>query len=87
MNLDQLIAEGEGVRTSCFEVGAYGVGGFLTGLPYEEWISKSIYYLEDNCDNATLLNRFRTAATNAAGNDTKHYDTMMGVLKALKAFE
>lgn len=84
--LDKLIEEGVAVRQSCYTPKSTYGGDYLSGEAYETWIAKCIFYVEENSKSATLTQRFLRAAENASGNGPEHYNTMMGVLKALKEF-
>lgn len=84
--LDKLIEEGEKVRQSCCKNGET-VGNYLDGEDYEKWIAKCIMFMEKNHKGETLTKRFISASEQAVGNGPEFYDTMMGILKAIKDFE
>jgi hypothetical protein len=49
----------------------------------EKWITKCIIFLEKNYHKQTNTQRFIDASSHAVGNDVKHFDTMMGIIKGL----
>jgi len=43
-------------------------------------------YLEDHHKGTTITDRFLEASKSAVGNDIRYYETMIGILKALKEY-
>lgn len=85
MTLDDLIKEGEIIKTTAKQ-GQFGP--YLTGEEYATWINKCILYMEKNHSDSELRTKFIDASKNALGNGVHpHFENMMGVLKALRAFE
>lgn len=83
--LKNLINEGQEIRK---QAKASSMGGeYISGEDYETWIAKCILFLEKNYPNQTLTKKFIAASERAVGNGTEFYDTMIGVLKALKEHE
>ncbi|WP_340017887.1 hypothetical protein [Paenibacillus sp. FSL H3-0457] len=62
-------------------------GEFLTGEDYETWIAKGILFMERTYPNDTLTKKFIEASKDAAGNGVSHYNTMIGILRALNEYE
>ncbi|NRS15833.1 hypothetical protein HP398_05215 [Brevibacillus sp. HB1.4B] len=83
--LEKLIQEGEHVRQTCAHDGM--VGQFMNGEDYEKWIAKCILFMERTYPKETLTQRFLDASKNAVGHSVSHYDTMIGILKALHEYE
>lgn len=88
MNLEELISEGEEVKHANIQESSMG-GHFISGEDYERWITKCIIHLENNLGNfsQTIIDKFIKASEKAVGNDVGYYDTMIGILKALKETE
>ncbi|WP_121615200.1 hypothetical protein [Virgibacillus halodenitrificans] len=88
MNLETLIEEGEKVKASNTKQSSRG-GSYISGEEYEKWIAKSIIFLEDNEEefSSFLIEKFKRASEQAVGNSVRHYNTMIGILKALHETE
>lgn len=79
--LEELINEGAELKSKCYQQSQFA--SYMTGEPYELWISKGIFYLDKYFAKHALTDKFKNAANNAVGNDLEYYEEMMGVLKAL----
>lgn len=78
--LKQLITEGEQVKARNIKS---GVGfNYISGEEYTNWIAKCVIFLQRGNYNKEMTERFIAESKTANGNDAKHYDTMMGILKA-----
>ena len=79
--LVELINEGEVMKVNNYHSSEYG--NYVHGEDYEKWITKCIIFLEENYQKRTITQRFIDASKHAVGNDVKHYDTMMGIIKGI----
>lgn len=81
--LEELISVGPqikaaGTRSSDF-------GSYITGEEYEFWISRCLIFVNKHIGNThPLSKKFNEAADSAYNNGSHYYETMMGVLRALK---
>lgn len=78
--LKELIKEGEDLKKF---IQSGMVGEFITGEEYAKWIYKCIGYLEKKHTSTTATKRFIEESKHAVGNDVKHYQIMLGIMKAL----
>lgn len=81
--IDNLITEGEVIIEKAVTSGLYGIPCYK-GEEYETWISKCMYLMENYFKDTDWYNKFQSASKNAVGNGKEYYDTMIGVLKAIK---
>lgn len=86
--VEKLISEGQSVVERNKKPAMYG-DYYVTGVEYEEWISKVVFFLEDNKEQIPefLYDRVIDAANRAVGNGTEHFDRIIGVLKSLSERE
>lgn len=84
--VETLILEGEGVINTVGKNGLYGET-YYDGEEYEKWISKCIIIMDKYFKESKLYKKFITASERAVGNGKEHYDTMIGVLKAINEGE
>jgi hypothetical protein len=82
--VEKLISEGQNIVEKNKKPAIYD-GYYVTGVEYEEWIAKVIFFMEDNKDKIPefLYDRVIEAAKTAVGNGTDLFDRIVGVLKSL----
>jgi hypothetical protein len=80
--LEDLINQGENVKRSCYHVSEYG--SYLAGVEYETWISKCILFLNNYFTDNDLTVKFKNASISAVNNSIEYFDTMIGVLYAIR---
>jgi hypothetical protein len=85
--LDKLIEEGELARKTCVSEGMYGE--YLSGELFEKWVAKCIIFMENEHKGETIAKNFieATKERNVSGKSISSYDTMIGILKALKEYD
>lgn len=78
----ELIESGKEVVERNKKNAMYG-GYYVTGVEYEEWIARVIYFMEDNKEKFPefLYDRVISSADKAVGDGTEHFDAIVGVLK------
>lgn len=83
--LDSLIKEGEEVILKARSAlnRPYTIEVFK-GAEYEMWISKCELVLHKYFKDDPIVNKFKDASSKAVGNGKKYYETMRGVLMALR---
>lgn len=78
-----LIEQGEKVVRENYHSSDFGE--YISGVDYEEWIAKVIFFMEDNKEKfpTFLYERVIEAAGNAVGNGKQHFDRIIGVLRTV----
>ncbi|GAA0313699.1 hypothetical protein GCM10008967_00230 [Bacillus carboniphilus] len=86
--VEKLISNGQEVVNRNKQPGIYS-DSYVSGVEYEEWIAKVIFFIDDNRKNIPefLYNRVIEAAKDAVGNGTEYFDRIIGVLKSLSERE
>ncbi|MGF2617745.1 hypothetical protein FZC84_11960 [Rossellomorea vietnamensis] len=82
--VEKLIDDGQTVVDRNKQEAMYG-GYYVSGVEYEEWIAKVIFFMEDHKEKIPefLYKRVIEAANSAVGNGTEHFDRIVGVLRTL----
>lgn len=84
--LISLILKGEDVKNRNY-ISNGSSPSYIKGSEYEKWISECQGVLEVFYSDHPLKNKFIAASNRAVGNGLSYYDTMKGVLEALKSME
>lgn len=81
-NANELIKKGQEVVERNKKPTMYE-GYYVTGVEYEEWIARVIFFVEDNKEKFPefLYDKLIHSAQKAVGNGTEHFDAIVGVLK------
>lgn len=83
--LDKLIKEGEVLEAEVNE--SMGIK-FFSSVNFEQWISKSILYLETYWTNSAITEKAKEGYKKLSSNNNyDYYQFLLGSLKALKEFE
>ncbi|MCK8824686.1 toll/interleukin-1 receptor domain-containing protein [Fuchsiella alkaliacetigena] len=83
--LKDLIIEGREVKERNYHASRdEWFSDYISGEEYERWISKCIAILNDNFPSHPLTSKFMEASEEAVGGGESYFNTMIGVLQALK---
>jgi hypothetical protein len=82
--LDKLIEDGLKLESES-EPGM--VGKILTGVNFEAWVSRVIYYLERNYPNSAITERAVEVYKKLGTNSYSNYEFLLGTLKGIKEYE
>ncbi|EJT6171155.1 toll/interleukin-1 receptor domain-containing protein [Clostridium perfringens] len=85
--LQDLINEGNTVLEIAINNNGNYSGIYYNGIEYESWISKCELIIEKYYKNTCLEEKFKKASKIAVGNGREYFDTMIGILNALKTTE
>lgn len=80
--IEELIEEGYEVKKKCTKNGY--AGEYISGEAYEQWLVYCARYLQNIYDNDSQVERFVKVAERANGNDVKHFNTLISILKAIE---
>lgn len=80
MTIQDLIAEGMDVTSRSFHNDP--PFSYYYGSEYEKWLRKAMRYLEAHFSGDKDTKRFCEIAEKANGSDTKHFDSLVGILEA-----
>jgi hypothetical protein len=80
--IDNLIREGESLAS---QVQPGGMGGqMISGLEFETWAAKVIFYLEENFSDSSMTAKAIDANKRLNSNSYNNYIFLLGVIKAAK---
>ncbi|PIC66757.1 hypothetical protein CSV71_08055 [Sporosarcina sp. P21c] len=83
--LDKLIAQGEDLKS---QLKAPMGPKMISGVEFEEWVSKCVLYLERNHPESSLTEKALIASKGKnLNNSGVVYEFLLGTLKAFKEFE
>lgn len=80
--IDELIEEGFEIKRECIKSGY--AGPYISGEKYQYWLVYCTRYLQQYYPSDAQVNRFAEVAKRADGNHEKNFNTLIGILKAIK---
>lgn len=80
--LEEIIREGYVIKKQCTRDGY--VGKVISGADYEHWLMFCTRYLQHFYPDDPQTIRFAEIAKNANGNEEERFDTLIGILNAIK---